>query len=678
MTDMSTPPAEDRDVRKDPFFALAARVEARILAIALVILLIAAGALSWATEQTLESELVPELTGKAETVADILGAEVARGIGYGIPIEAQVGVDAYFAEVMARHPEIVSVALIGGDGTALSLVGAPPDDGSEAQLLVSRPVPSDAAGGAVIRIGLDRAFIDRQFADVIFDILTILLVAMFVTFEIVLAALFTSVVSPIRQLALMIGRGARGDLGGSLAHRGRDEIGEAVRLFDRAVIGVNERYAQLRVRTAGATAAVAARVAAIGSRFSLSPDGRVREATVTSAIDARLALFAFVFAEELQKSFLPLYVAALAEPVSWLSPEVMAGLPISVYMGVLALATPFSGRLVDRYGARAIFLLGIVPAFLGFVGAALAQSVTHLLVARGVTAVGYAMITIACQGYIAFASSREGRARGMSIFVGTLMSASICGTAMGGILADRLGYRAVFGVAAAFSLLAAWVAWRMLRRMAQSGEEGAPSVGLGWNTLRLLLGNIRFLALVVLAAIPGKVVLTGFLFLAVPTYLAGLDATEGEIGRVMMLYSIGVIFVGPWISRIVDSRGGAALFVAGGTLLSGIAMMVLEVEGGFWPVVLAVVLLALAHAVSIAPQIAMVPELCSREVARVGLTTILAVLRMSERIGSVAGPILVGALAVAVGLEQALFVIGAAIALLSLLLPVLLMFGRRP
>src|SRR5690606_29839762 len=123
-------------------------------------------------------------------------------------------------------------------------------------------------------------------------------------------------------------------------------------------------------------------------------------------------------------------------------------------------------------------------------------------------------------------------------------------------------------VAAAFSLLAAWVAWRMLRRMAQSGEEGAPSVGLGWNTLRLLLGNIRFLALVVLAAIPGKVVLTGFLFLAVPTYLAGLDATEGEIGRVMMLYSIGVIFVGPWISRIVDSRGGAALFVAGGTLLS--------------------------------------------------------------------------------------------------------------
>ena len=51
----------------------------------------------------------------------------------------------------------------------------------------------------------------------------------------------------------------------------------------------------------------------------------------------------------------------------------------------------------------------------------------------------------------------------------------------------------------------------------------------------------------------------------------------------------------------------------------------------------AVVALALGHAVSISPQIALVPEICHDEIAKLGQTTVLGLLRTFERAGSVVG-----------------------------------------
>jgi MFS family permease len=669
MTDIAEPAVPPR---QDAFLALASRVEARVLAITLVILLLAAAAMSGLTERAFEAELLPELSGKAATIADSIAGDLSRGVDYGIPIDRLAGVSDYFQGIIGRNEEIESIALVGADGVSIVEATAPSGVAIGGQVLVERPVVTVPDVDVRVRIGIDSTYVDQQFREVIFDILTVLLVALFVTFEIVLAVLFASVVSPMRQLASMLGRGARGDLGGVLAHRARDEIGQAVRLFDGAIVAVNERY---RAAMRGAATGAAA-LRAVGARFSLTAEGRVRDIVATSAIDARLALFVFIFAEELQKSFLPLYVRVLDNPVTWISPEVMAGLPISVYMAVLAIATPFSGALVDRRGAKAIFLVGIVPAIAGYLGAAFAETVPHLLIARGVTAIGYAMITIACQGYIAHASSREGRARGMSVFVGTLMSASICGTAMGGIIADHVGYRAVFVVAAALCVVAAFVAWRMLKRMPVVGE-GEHGRRNGGGRVRGIVTNMRFMALVAFVAVPGKIVLTGFLFLAVPTYLSGLGATEGEIGRVMMIYSIVIIFLGPTVSRIVDTRGGAVWFVTAGTIMSGAAMGVLYLWPGYWPVIGAVAVLAVGHAISIAPQIAMVPDLCAAEVRSGGLTTVLGFLRTVERAGSVVGPILVASLGLAIGFERALAVIGVGVAVVALLFLAILLPGRR-
>ena len=163
-----------------------------------------------------------------------------------------------------------------------------------------------------------------------------------------------------------------------------------------------------------------------------------------SIMDARIPLFVFCFAEELQKSFLPLFVAEFYSEGDLFSRDIMMGLPISAFMFVIAAFTPFAGKLVDKFGNKPLFLAGLVPAIGGYLMCYLAQNSNDILIGRSMTAIGYAVITISCQSYIANVVVAENRARGMAVFVGVLMSATMCGTAIGAILADWLGFKAVF------------------------------------------------------------------------------------------------------------------------------------------------------------------------------------------------------------------------------------------
>jgi predicted MFS family arabinose efflux permease len=291
------------------------------------------------------------------------------------------------------------------------------------------------------------------------------------------------------------------------------------------------------------------------------------------------------------------------------------------------------------------------------------------------TAAGYAMCTIAAQGFIVQVTASRQRAQGVSSFVGVLMAASICGTAIGGILADRVGYRAVFLCAAALAVVAGVLALRMLSSDA-AGPTSIQRSRFRLADLRLLLANWRFVALLLFAAIPGKIVLTGYLFYAVPLVLASLAASESEIGRIMMVYSIVIVLLGPWLSRFADERGHSWAMVFAGTLVSGLGMALLYFRADTYGVLAGVVVIAVAHAASISPQVALVPDICRREIEKIGQTTVLSILRMVERVGSVIGPLLVASLVAQFGFVDGLAVIGLGIAALSFLLLTAFAGGR--
>jgi predicted MFS family arabinose efflux permease len=670
--------------------SVVARTRRKVLILTLLLVVGAAAVLSYRTDILFEAELGPEVLGKSQTMADFLAADVKLAISYGIPLTRLVGVSEYFDQKRAAHPEIKFIALLGADGRPL-YVGGTYLEGEEraaaetaahqlvtgtgatagaidphALYVVMRPVRTEAGAVAAVAIGTDPDLVNHQLQELAYDVGIILLVSLFLAFEIAVALLAISAVAPMNQLLTLMRAAAAGDFHRRIAYRTNNDIGRAIGQYNRVVEGLNNHYGRLAARLAGdGTSELKSRLIAIGERFGLTASGTIATRAAAAPVDVRLPLFVFILAEEMQKPFLPLYVRSLQGNVAWLSQEVLIGLPISIYMLTLALATPFAGSWADRTGARRIFVLGLVPALAGFLGSAFAATVLELMAARAVTAIGYAMCTIAAQGFIIQVTPAKERAQGMSVFVGVLMSANICGTAIGGILADRLGFRAVFVFAGALALLAGMLALRMLPPM---NTAAVVSRSPRLADFRVMFASWRFVGLIVFASVPAKIILTGFLFYAVPLYLGRLGVSPAETGRIMMLYSLVIVFAGPWLSRFSDRNGYGRWMVFAGTLFAGLAMTILWWRSDDLGVVAAVLVVALAHAASISPQIALLPEICRREIERVGETTVLSILRMVERIGSVIGPILVAALVTEFGFVEGLTLVGAYLVVLSFLL----------
>jgi predicted MFS family arabinose efflux permease len=369
----------------------------------------------------------------------------------------------------------------------------------------------------------------------------------------------------------------------------------------------------------------------------------------------RIALFLFMMAEELSRSFLPLYVRDLYTPVAGLSETLVMGLPIGLFMLLVALFTPFAGAWADRFGCRRTLLLGTLPAVAGFVGTAFAQTLVELLLWRGACALGYAVMFIAAQGFIARHTGRQDRARGMAQFVAAVIVAGLCGAPIGGMLADHFGYRATFLVSALLAMAAvAAVATLLPAERPEQAERRAVTL----RDYALLLANPRFVALLAFSSIPTKLMLTGYLFYLVPVYLHGLGETPAAIGRVMMCYGLLIVLLGPWVSRAADRTGRHALFAGIGGLIGGTGTLLVLQQPGVAAVLAGVAALGVAHALNNATQLALVPELARAECARIGRTSVFAVYRLLERGGSVLGPLLAAALADRFGPQTALGALG--------------------
>lgn len=656
--------------------------------------MIAAAALSIVyTLGEFTTHLKPFLAAKAEVVAAKVAGDVEYALAAGVPADRLRGVEEFMAALIGQHPEIADLRLVPGpvpphEAPAADAGAATADTaaarlqeqlGVVAAVLTGRPldagrveVPVREPDGTVtahVTARLSGAYLLGQMQNVFFDSLVILVAVSLVALEIVVVTSGYLVTEPVRRLGRAVAARAAGDLGPYPGWHGRGELGRMIGLLNRTNQALRHRVGTL---AGGASAALRAGLDAFAARYGLTRASAPREATI---IDARIPLFVFSVAEELQKSFLPLFVGEFYRPTDLFDRSIMVGLPISAFMFVIAAITPFAGQLVDRFGNRPLFLAGLVPAIGGYLLCYVAQSGNDIVLARSLTAVGYAVIIISSQSYFAAVLTKENRARGMATFVGVLMAGTMCGTAIGGILADWLGYKPVFLV----SILLAGVAGALGYLMLDPGVREQPARAAGGarqNPLVALLRNSRFVMIVLFCAIPAKIVLTGFLYLFVPIYLASLESTQSEIGRIMMLYSLIIIPISPLAARFADRIGNNLGLVIAATVASGLVLMGLHESDSVGRVLVVVAALGIAHALLKAPLIVAAMEAAERSTT-VTRTAALSLLRTSERIGSVIGPVIVAAMMVVLDYQTTSVLLGAGIMLIGLAMAILTFLSGR-
>jgi EmrB/QacA subfamily drug resistance transporter len=122
------------------------------------------------------------------------------------------------------------------------------------------------------------------------------------------------------------------------------------------------------------------------------------------------------------------------------------------FLLIYGIAIPFYGRLADRYGARPLFLLGVVVFSVGSLLSALAPNFSLLLAARIVQAIGGAAVpglgmTLASRAY-----EPEARGSVLGVIAATIGAGAAAGPLLGGALSESLGWQSIFFVNAAAAL----------------------------------------------------------------------------------------------------------------------------------------------------------------------------------------------------------------------------------
>lgn len=530
----------------------------RLMVVVLLPTLIASAILAWQSKEQLAGSLQPAIDAKASAVAAALGKKIEFAISIGIPPDKLVGAEDYFAEVLARNPDLARISL--------DLPGKHSErEGREAHPALASAGKASVHDGSVplgeVHVTTDQEVVDRALWAIAADVAVVLLVTILSFRE-----LLASFVTPARQAGAEV----------------NDLLG---------------------------------------------------------AQSVRLPLFLFILSEELTRAFLPLFFRDFAGS-SGIALTTTVSLPIAVYMVFFALTTPYAGGWADRYGPRRLFALGALLAASGFCWMAITDHYWALLAARALCASGYALGTMACQRQIIASTSGENRARGLALFVAAVSIAAICGASVGGVLAERMGYRAVLLVSAGVAV-AGFLIFAISQR---GGLHGSGSNEIfRFADLKLLLGNRRFMTLMVGAAIPAKISLAGFLFYLTPLGLQHADYSPAAIGRAIMLYYILLTLSNPLASWLADRWRRPLLLVLGGMILiglgglAGLTSSILSPDLVIW---LGIIGLGLGTGLSAAPMQALAVELGGKG----SVTSVLVALRTLERFGSVIGPLLAGLL----------------------------------
>ena len=660
----------------------------RLLLLAVVVLLLGQIIVTWFAVDGFERELEPQLGRKAEVVGRAVADQIAFAVDdLGIPPEELVGVDTFLAKILASNPDIEYIVILDGSSRVLLAQGLSPEElesvrrglpgpGVEAGAMTeiegftdsAYPIASGERVAAVLHVGVSREYVRERLSEIFYEAMTVIVVSLLVTLEFLVFFMNVRISGPLERLETLLADSARGVFANSLMLRARDEIGDLVAAFNRSLRGLRQRYEDFRfdareIEDAQIDKNIAQRIRAactqVDQRYRFTGGEELRP---RNAMQIRIPLFLFMFAEELPRSFLPLFVARLTPADAPVSNELLVGLPITLFMLAAAVMIPFGGRIADRFGARRVFLMGIVPAAAGYFGTFLAHSYYDLVAWRMLSGVGYGLIFIAAQAWVAEHTGERNRAQGMTVFVGGVFAATICGPSIGGILAGRIGFEATFLASAGLALASGLIVYSMLEGV---GARRGPrrGAGEGGGEWRALASDGRLFAVTVFAAVPGKLILSGFLFYLVPLYLSELGNRQSAIGWMIMLYGVSTMICMPFASRLADRTGRHALVVAAGGALAGIGCLTSLFEGAVGgasnAVVIAILALGVGHALSLTSQLALVQEAADRHPSGLGQASAIGAYRLVERAGMVLGPIVAGAFAAVFGYQGAIVGVGA-------------------
>lgn len=226
-----------------------------------------------------------------------------------------------------------------------------------------------------------------------------------------------------------------------------------------------------------------------------------------------------------------------------------AGWLVAGYLIVIALLTPFAGRLGDRFGHRRLFVLGLAAFGATSLGAALAPSLEVAIAFRALQAFAGAMSFPNGAALVRFSVPARRRAVAYGLVWGVASAAAAIGPTLGGVIVDGAGWRAMFYTSVVIAVAAIALGLRVLPGARREEEaEAAPLAFRGLLRIPAFTSATAGIALSNLAMYTT--------LLAVPVLLVdGRDWSESAAGLGLTVLSAPAAVLSPFGGRIADRRG---------------------------------------------------------------------------------------------------------------------------
>ncbi|CAM3099150.1 MFS transporter [Vibrio neptunius] len=600
-----------------------------LLIILLAIILTVASNLASSYQSLSKFSIVYEkqLEQKSNLIGDTLSHMIGRIIDEGVPLERLVGLEEEFSAYIEHHPELLSIRLENNKAAIYQYPKFFPDYVEASEL----SIPIDTTGIIKLQMMADTNIIPQMIKDSIMDMITVLVASGLFVIEIILFICHFMIIKPWKQIKQLIAMGENKQVPYLVQVQSNDEFGTLIGKLN------------LRIKAAFA-------------RENL-PERNIQDYRFI-----RLPLFILIFSEAASLAFFPNFVASLPSNQNWIPADLVTSLPISLFMLCWAISLPFAGYWSDKVGRRKSLISGGLITAFGLVATALSPNLELLLIARALTAVGYGVVFISAQGYVTDTTNTQNRTKGMSTFLSAFFSGSLCGAAIGGVLADKLGYSMTFLLAATMAVIGVILVISFFDR----GESNSESKPVQLSDFKILLSNKYFALITFFSAIPAKVVLTGFLYYICPVYLQSLGESSAVSGRVMMTYGLAIIIISPLAAMLIDKWNNKIAFIFAGGILSAAALMNIMLLPGTSGLLMIVILVGIAHGICVSPQVPLIIELLSDSGLDKGKT--IGIFRLTERIGNIAGPLVAGLALSVLGFQNTIVLFGIALLISSIVL----------
>lgn len=595
----------------------------------------------------------PEIGRRTHLIGAIATADIQRAIEAGVPITALAGGAEYLEHLLADFPEISYFAVL-GDKPVLE-VGKRPD--AQRTQAAVYPIVVDGKTIGEVVTGNDPDYIARQFLDVVIDLGVVLLVIVLFCFELIVVMMSQSISGPLERLLHLTELQAAGDFSKRLVVHGRGVIERLGQLLSDRAEQLNAVVAQIH-RASDAQPGSRGSVIAPGTQITGKPPAFMRFCSLT---DVRLPLFLFAMADELPLSFFSLFARAQENPFSWLSEGVAIGLPLATYLGAALLGAPIARPLGKRLGYRRLFVAAALSTFVAKIGLYFAHSIVEVILYSGINGLAFVLASLACQDYVLDMLPKADRSRSIGLFRATMFSGVFAATALGGMLADRLGQRPVFAICAVISIIAAVLLWRMVpltrRAHGAAGAAEEPQEAISFNVLSPMR-SAAFAAVALGSVIPLAIIDHVFISYLLTLQMDAAGASISEIAWVMMCFFLAMILGGYAQGRLPTGLASPGLLLVLGSVVAGTALLASSILPSVWLTQVAAVGSGAALGLAGGPQTALVMDAAEGPLQDLGASAVLGTIRVIERGGAIVGLVLVGWLTDALGYSGGVGLIG--------------------